>query len=96
MFSRTPCRCKKCKRRKTLKRHPDNYVIVPKCSCGNNTWNIDNYRIKVEYKNSRINKCYCFVYKFPHRKSSGYCVHGKLFDQSDEDQYKQLFYRHEL
>ena len=82
-YQRTPCRCKKCFKRKTLKRHPDHYIIVPACSCGSRSWYIDDYRIKVEYKQWRENCCDCVGYDFPHRKTSGWCVHGKKFNHNN-------------
>lgn len=92
-FQRTPCRCKSCGTRKTLKRHPDHYIKIPSCGCGSKNWYIDNYRINIESKLSTENRCDCIAYNFPHRKTSGYCVHGKLYDPSDENQYRELFYQ---
>ena len=78
IYNKAPCRCKKCGTRKTLKRHPDNYLRVPACSCGHRQWYVDEWGIK---------GCTCYSYSFMHRRGSGYCVHGKLFDPSDDEQY---------
>jgi len=83
-YQRTPCRCKKCFTRKTLKRHPDNYIIIPACPCGSKEWYVDHWRIKNEWG---IQGCECHGYGFPHRKTSGWCVYGEKFDPGNYEEW---------
>jgi len=42
-----PCRCRKCKHRKSLRRKPHEYIRPPKCElCGSNEWFIDWHRVR--------------------------------------------------
>ncbi len=89
-FQSTPCRCKRCWTRKTLKRHPSHYIFIPACSCGSRNWYVDNYRIKVEWGRSGIERCDCSGYQFPHRKGGGWCVHNHDLDLSSEQGYNEF------
>lgn len=64
-----PCRCKKCRGRKTFRKHPLDYVREPKCSCGG-SYSVDSYRQNTEHR--RV-LCHCDAYWFPHRQGSGNC-----------------------
>lgn len=73
-------RCSRCEARRTLARHPDEYIRVPRCrSCGHNRYRVDRYRAKVE-RNRNLTCCpgrgACYGYSFPHRRGSGYCCHN--------------------
>lgn len=77
---RCPCRCKKCRARRSLRQKPDEYLRPPKCkSCGNNTWVIDVYRFRKEMSSSRV--CGCSGYWFPHRRGSKFCFHHPNAEQ---------------
>jgi len=90
-FQRTPCRCKRCFTRKTLKRNPDHYIIIPACSCGSREWYVDNYRIKVEWVKSKLERCPgCIGYHFPHRKGGGWCVYNTNLDLSNNENNEEL------
>lgn len=88
-FNKTPCRCKKCWARRTLNRHPEQYLKVPACSCGHRDWYVDNYRITVEWGKSGIERCDCAGYQFPHRKGGGWCFHNPELDLSDDEMYQE-------
>lgn len=67
------CRCRNsaCQARRTLSKHPDEFVRPPRCkSCGSQQWRWDKHRDKVE-KNKR--PCGCSGYWFAHRKGSKWC-----------------------
>ena len=89
-YQSTPCRCRDCWTRKTLKRHPDNYIYIPTCSCGSRNWYVDNYRIEVERERSSRERCDCIGYQFPHRKTGGWCVHNPELDLSDKQKYDEF------
>lgn len=61
-----PCRCQRCRGRKTLSKHPDLYVRPPKCQCGG-LLRPDMHRKKKEH----LNVCRCLGYWFPHRPGGG-------------------------
>lgn len=69
---RFPCRCNVCRKRKTLKNHPDWYIKPKKCSCGG-ILKVDSYRKTIENKKS---KCTCDGYHFPHKYKSKWCNHN--------------------
>lgn len=69
---RYPCRCLKCRHRRSLNHKPDDYVRPPKCKfCGSTKWWLDTYRMKKEM-DSKLT-CNCGGYWFPHRKGSKFC-----------------------
>lgn len=61
-----PCRCSKCRARKTFRKHPESYRHTPHCYCGG-TYAVDQYRLHKEHK--RV-KCNCDLWWFPHRIGS--------------------------
>jgi hypothetical protein len=65
-----PCRCKRCRGRKTFKRHPADYKVQKRCSCGGE-YSVDSYRLRKEHK---LTLCHCEAYWFPHRRGSGTCI----------------------
>lgn len=68
-------RCSHCDARRTLNRHPDDYIRVPRCrSCGQNRYRVDKYRARFE--RGPKHRCTCYRYHFPHRRGSGYCDHN--------------------
>jgi hypothetical protein len=64
-MKRFPCRCKKCKGRKTFRIDPTHYNVEPLCACGG-TYSVDTYR-KTKENKKRI--CYCDTYWFPHKEN---------------------------
>ena len=64
-----PCRCKRCRSRKSFRRHPDDYRVPKRCSCGGE-FSVDSYRMVKEHKRTL---CHCDAYWFPHRVGSGDC-----------------------
>lgn len=81
-----PCRCNKCRGRKTLRKHPDLYERRHhvKCSCGGE-FKVDTYRMSKENKNP----CKCDGYWFPHRKGSKWCIHNKR-ELSEEEHIERF------
>lgn len=68
------CSRERCKQRRTLKRHPHQYIIVPRCKgCGGTAYRIDTYRRDVE---RQVKPCTCSQYHFPHRRGAGLCIHN--------------------
>lgn len=90
MYQKTNCRCRKCQARKTLNRHPDNYIIIPRCFCGARDWRVDHYRMNKEYLKWRKEKCHCPGYDFPHRKGGGWCFHNSKRDFNDDNEYNEF------
>lgn len=68
-----PCRCRKCRARRTLRQHPDNYVrrhFAVCYNCGADALALDTYRQQKEHKRTR---CRCDAYHFPHRHDPNVC-----------------------
>lgn len=88
-----PVRCKKCGKRQSIKRRPENYKILPahvrRCdSCGfrsfyrgDPAFRVDEFRIKNEHG---VKPCKCDGWPFPHRTGSKFCIHYKG-EISEED-----------
>lgn len=71
-MSMFPCRCRKCNRRKSFRRHPDKYIRPLICQCGHSSWRVDKWRM---YKIPRpCNGGLCLLF-FPHRRGSKGCEH---------------------
>ena len=72
---KTHCRCRTCRTRRVLKRHPETYLTQPKCAhCGARNFTAD------KWMNERKNKkhtCHCDGYHFPHRSGSLGCKFDK-------------------
>lgn len=69
------CSRNKCQTRRTLKKLPHEYVIVPKCrGCGGRKYRVDKYRRDVERQRKA---CTCPFYHYPHRLASGFCIHNR-------------------
>ena len=79
------CRCRKCGARKTLSKHPDEYVRDKICwSCkAVNSYRVDWYRTKG--KESKKNTCYCDGLPYPHRAGSTVWCREHPTDPSEED-----------
>ena len=80
------CRCKKCGSRKTLTKHPAEYMKTLVCwSCKSvNNYRIDWYRTRG--KESKKFTCKCDGMPYPHRKgSTPFCVHS-----DDEPTYEDM------
>ena len=45
---KTHCRCRNCRDRKKLNKHPLEYFVQPRCQCGARDWIKDAYRHRVE------------------------------------------------
>lgn len=75
---RTHCRCRKCRARRKLSMHPDEYRVQPRCLCGARSWVADGYRSRVEIpqmraKAGRYYTCHADCYHHPHRIGFGDC-----------------------
>lgn len=68
-YQRYRCRCRQCDGRRTLTKHPDFYVRLPRCIvCGGKDWRVDWYRTsRIEAKRTT---CFCIGRAFPHRRGS--------------------------
>lgn len=76
---KTHARCRHCRHRKKLARHPETYKLQPVCSnCKARDWRKDEYRHRVEVPQMRAHSgryalCHsCFHY--PHRIGSTGCI----------------------
>lgn len=73
-------RCRKCRGRRTLSRHPDEYLRKPpRCrtpGCKSHDYTVDTYRTRRERGPKAPRPCRCYNYSFPHRRSGGYCCHN--------------------
>ena len=65
-------RCSKraCRKRVSLKQPIERYARVKLCVCGHDSLKLD----KAVKKQSKLNRCYCDGYHFPHNKNSLFCV----------------------
>lgn len=75
---KTHCRCRHCRARKKLNRHPLEYLVQPRCSCGARNWIMDAYRHRVELeqmrrKTGRYMVCHADCFHFQHRLASAGC-----------------------
>lgn len=72
---KTHCRCRKCRTRRVLKRHPETYVTQPKCRhCGARDFAADLYRMAG--KDAQLT-CHQDCYHYPHRSGSLGCKFDK-------------------
>lgn len=88
-YKATAVRCKarhggvQCDWRTTLKRHPAEYIRVPKCGrCGASLTYVDARRMKKEWGDKK-NRCCCYGYAFPHARGRGYCDHNPKLTAED-------------
>jgi hypothetical protein len=86
-------RCRRCDGRRTLSRHPDSYTRKPpRCrtpGCKSHEYRVDTYRMKHERGPAAPKPCRCFGMHFPHRRTSGFCIHGPNLNgppQEDHDE----------
>lgn len=89
---KTHSRCRHCKARKKLNKHPLEYRIQPRChNCGARNWQRDEYRHRVEVPQmrkglGRYRVCRSDCYHFSHRMGFGDCKfdsNGGLKDRLD-------------
>lgn len=77
-------RCQKCRGRRTLAKHPNDYLRAPKCkSCGG-MMVADSYRILIEMPAKKLSKCYCDGYPFIHQLGGGACKFDKFRNYKDQ------------
>lgn len=74
---KTHCRCRKCRARKALKRHPMTYITQPRCQCGARDWAVDAWANARPWRDP-TKLCHCDGVWFsikgaPHRKGSKGC-----------------------
>lgn len=78
-----------CGQRKTLAKHPDDYIRLPKCpACGAQNWMIDKWRLKHEVRGNG-DVCRCGGYHFQHRKGSKYCYEHPDAEKIHSERYKE-------
>lgn len=83
-----PCRCKSCRRRKTVRKHPREYFRKPPSCCCGGQLSVDTFRLERENKKY---KCSCTGLPFPHRKGSKWCNHYTgCYTEDDEDSHPFL------
>lgn len=75
---KTHCRCRNCRARKKLRKHPLEYRTQPRCQCGARDWLRDEYRHRVELeqmrnRRGRYQPCHADCFHFPHRMGSAGC-----------------------
>lgn len=90
------CRCsnRKCYKRKTLNKHPNDYVRPPKCPwCLSTAWVVDKYRQAKGFKD-RSPRCECHALLIRHRYGQDGCMHRDefLIESSIKNwEHKKLF-----
>lgn len=83
------CRCRTCRARRKLPKHPDEYLRQPKCAnCGARSWLRDDYRHRIELpqmraKTGRYKTCHADCFHHPHRAGSTGCKFDKDFNYRD-------------
>lgn len=71
--TRYHCRCRRCRARKVLRRHPDGYTRQPQCRvCGQRDFVVDAWMMK---RDTHAAACTCGGYHFWHRMGSKHCWH---------------------
>jgi hypothetical protein len=66
-----PCRCSRCRTRRSLRHSPGWYIRQPRCKVCGGKLSIDTYRAKGKEKRPA---CNCGGLPFPHRHSSFGCL----------------------
>lgn len=67
------CSKAKCKARRVLPKHPDDYVRLPKCKgCGGKKYLV--------VKRNKQLTCHCDGYWFPHRDGSKWCKYNPNYE----------------
>lgn len=73
------CRCsrKACQARKTLAKHPDEYLRKPPpCPmCGGRKWRVDRWR----HRHELGRYCWCNGAHYPHRPGSSVCLKHRYY-----------------
>jgi hypothetical protein len=89
-------RCRKCDKRRVLRRHPEQYAVryLPKCECGAKDWRVDWWMMR---RNTRLMGCTCAGYVWAgnmsgamHRRGSLRCYYrsdGSSREYGDSDYY---------
>ena len=76
---KTHCRCRKCRTRRVLKRHPETYVTQPKCRhCGARDFAADKWM-----NERKVVTCTCDGYKHIHQLGSTHCKFLKSGEYRD-------------
>lgn len=92
-------RCRQCRARRKLSKHPEEYRTQPQCQCGARDWAPDKYRKDVELPQirrgiGRYVRCGCaghaLVLTYPHRRGSVWCCYqangeSKTLEQFDAE-----------
>lgn len=76
-------KCKHCWGRRTLKKHPDLYVSLPKC-CDHTDYWIDWYRTAL--KEGKRRTCTCLGMPYPHKRGSKDGTLGAMCDYRSFDE----------
>lgn len=98
------CGNSKCRQRRVLKMHPDEYIRLPACTaCGTKKYYVSNW---MNRRNTKAVSCRCPGYmhcseggEWPHRKGSKYCYYrkdGTLRVEGDEDFFDAQYEQHHI
>ncbi|ORC47122.1 hypothetical protein B2G74_24405 [Burkholderia sp. A27] len=72
-MTRYHVRCRQCATRRCLRKHPDQFARLPRCSvCGRRTYRLDRW---MNRRDTTKTRCDCEGYWFPHRRGSLFCWH---------------------
>ncbi|ORC44429.1 hypothetical protein B2G74_32975 [Burkholderia sp. A27] len=70
-MTRYHVRCRHCATRRCLRKHPDHFARLPRCSvCSRRTYRLDRW---MNRRNTTKSRCDCEGYWFPHRRGSLFC-----------------------
>jgi len=70
-MTRYHVRCRHCATRRCLRKHPDQFARLPRCSvCGRRTYRLDRW---MNRRDTTKTRCDCEGYWFPHRRGSLFC-----------------------
>jgi len=91
-WSYWPCRCNQrdCQQRKTLKKHPEEYMVWPTCGCGGKLY-VDYYRATKAFQEADRGSptCRCNGYHYPHSITGVWCQNNPV--EPTEQQYKERY-----
>lgn len=91
------CKCSywRCRKRRTLSKHPDLYKQPPKCECGRREWTVDEHR-QNRKPGWNAPLCNCDGRPFPHRKNDYQCRHYEDYQlEMNLKNTKVRFHAHE-
>ncbi|WAX22826.1 hypothetical protein MAJJADAN_00064 [Pseudomonas phage Amjad_SA] len=95
---KTHARCRQCRARRVLSRHPDAYRTLPRCrNCGARDYHADKW---MNERNVKAMTCHCSGhgpgYHYPHRRGALWCNYQPGGDWKTLEQFEAEIKRLEV